>query len=293
MRLFERMMQHPGESAEIAANYAEYLRNEAQSPGRELCGELAAILQERETLAADMDNLTRELATRCSPADDFAALPGPYRPTPESKGPTKEGNEETERLARNIAALDSVFIAVCRAVRAWGITLSGGEISALKRQNLPEALAADLDRLKRAKASTIPAKERLNEVEAAALFEGLAGKGLISGDYGTFCYYLGNPSTRRGKRPKNALSWNGTAAQFAYFIDQFSGYQGKRNAGRQTPWRIKALCEAFGIDERRRLNVIIPALTDKRKKTTRGGEQIAAIFNALPGLNGENKMQEQ
>ena len=97
-----------------------------------ILAKLAAILAERNALAAELETIT-------SPAQDFAGI-GPA-PSPEALAEL-EANTQQRRapLAARIASLDALFCAICQESAAAGLTLSGGEISALKRQGMPGQL---------------------------------------------------------------------------------------------------------------------------------------------------------
>lgn len=224
---------------------------------------LAAILAERNALAAELETIT-------SPAQDFAGI-GPA-PSPDALA-AQDADTQRRRDAQGatIAAKDALFCEICRAMDAAGLTFSGGEISALKRLGLPDALAAELDALKGGKIAELPAAERLDADTAKSLYSALTSTGLISGPWDTFAYYLGQQTNAKPKRPETPLSWRGTAAELAYFIDQFP-------RKRKTPY-TRALCLAFGIDERKRVNVVQSAHThaDEAKGTT----QIDVIFNNI------------
>ena len=192
---------------------------------------------------------------------------------------TKRAELETEAgalgtgdaLAADIAALDALFLAICRALDAEGLTLSGGEISALKRQGMPGQLAAELDALKAGKIAALPAAERLEEKTARRLYTALTSAGLISGPWDTFAYYLAQQSTPAAKRPEKPLSWDGKGAELAYFIDRFP-------RKRKRPY-TRALCLAFGIDDRTRLNVVQSARTHPLE--AKFDAEIDLIFNTL------------
>ena len=299
--LFETMMQRPGERAKIAANFAEYMHFDAEADRAQIGRELAAILERRERLEADAEALAYELAARCSAAQDFADIPIPGTDTPgpdalaqlekTAQDAAAEGRETAERLAADIAALDALFLTICRALDAEGLTLSGGEISALKRQRMPDTLAAALDTLKRRKIATIPAAERLTAQDARALFDGLTAQGFISGDYSAFSYYLAQQPAGNTKRPKSGLSWAGTPGEFAYFVQRLEQYNAARLKPYQPGPRITALCLAFGIDAKTRTNQVNPPRTHGNKPRGRTAE-IAAIFSALPGLNLKESKDE-
>lgn len=298
--LFETMMQRPGERAKIAANFAEYMHFDAEADRAQIGRELAAILERRERLEADAEALAYELAARCSAAQDFADIPGTDTPGPDALAQLEktaqdaaaaEGRETAERLAADIAALDALFLTICRALDAEGLTLSGGEISALKRQRMPDTLAAALDTLKRRKIATIPAAERLTAQDARALFDGLTAQGFISGDYSAFSYCLAQQSAGNAKRPKNGLSWAGTPGEFAYFVQRLEQYNAARLKPYQPGPNITALCRTFGIDAQTQKDKVTPPRTHRNKPRGRTAE-IAAIFSALPGLNIKESKDE-
>lgn len=290
--LFETMMQHPGECARIAADFAEYIRHDPEADRARIGRELAAILEHRKRLAAEAERLALELASRCSPAEDFAGIPGTETPSPEAlakledaaKDAAAEGQETAERLAADIAALDALFLTICGDLNAEGITIAGGAIRALKRMGMPETLAERLDALKEEHRATIPANERLNDEDAAELYDGLIKENFISGPRDAFGYYLAEQS-KPGKKPgKNALSWKGTPSEFAYFVQRLHQYNCFRLENYQPGRNITALCLAFSIDEKTRINKINPVLTHNTKPRGRTAK-IDAIFCALPGLN--------
>lgn len=286
--LFETMMQSPEERAEIAANFAEYMRFDPEADRAQIGRELAAILERREHLAADAEALALELAERCSAAQDFADIPGTGTPGPEAlaqldssaQDAAAEGRGTAERLAADIAALDALFLTICHALDAEALTLSGGEISALKRRGMPDTLAAALDTLHKGHRATIPAAERLTPEDAAALFDGLARQGFISGPPAAFGYYLARQSTPAAKPPKNGLFWTGNPGEFAYFVQLLHDYNTARLKPYQPGRNTTALCRAFGIDEQTRINKIQPALTHGTTPRGRTAE-IAKIFETL------------
>lgn len=290
--LFETMMQHPEECARIAADFAEYMRHDPEADRARIGRELAAILEHRKHLAAEAERLALELASRCSPAEDFAGIPGTETPSPEAlakledaaKDAAAEGQETVERLAADIAALDTLFLTICGDLNAEGITIAGGAIRALKRMGMPETLAERLDALKEEHRATIPAKERLTVKDAAELYNGLIKENFISGPLDAFGYYLADQS-KPGKKPKkNALSWKGTPSEFAYFVKSLHTYNTARlklkienyQPGRNTA----ALCRAFGIDEKTRVNQINPVLTHNTKPRGR----TAKIYDIIDTL---------
>lgn len=251
MELYETMLQYPPAKREkIAAEIASFTQADGTA---QVCAELAAILRRMQE--------TQALAARPELSPELAAAAG-------------------ASYALERQELAAIFTQICRALGTAGVTLSGGEISALKRQGMPDTLAAELAALRRDKIATIPEAERLGADDAAALYYGLTRQGLISGPCAAFVYYLGKPSNRQAKPAKKALSWTGTAADFAYFVQRLANLAAALQNKTTSPNRAKALCLAFGIDERQRVNVINPYLTDMHK--SKGSAEIDAIFNALP-----------
>lgn len=250
MELYETMLQYPAKREKIAAEIARFTQAEGTA---QVCAELAAILRRMQE--------TQALAARPELSPELAAAAG-------------------ASYALERQELAAIFTQICRALGTAGVTLSGGEISALKRQGMPDTLAAELAALRRDKIATIREAERLGADDAAALYYGLTRQGLISGPCAAFVYYLGKPSNRQAKPAKKALSWTGTAADFAYFVQRLANLAAALQNKTTSPNRAKALCLAFGIDERQRVNVINPYLTDMHKP--KGSAEIDAIFNALP-----------
>lgn len=253
--MYQYMQTFPERRAQFAADFAKAWANppEDAAPGQ-IVRELSAILQRRNELQA--------LYNR-----------------PELSPELREAAQALF-VSNDCPELEGLFLEICRALDAEGLTLSGGEISALKRLGLPDTLAAELETLRRDKIATIPEAERLGADDAAALYYGLTRQGLISGPCAAFVYYLGKPSNRQAKPAKKALSWTGTAADFAYFVQRLANLAAALQNKTTSPNRAKALCLAFGIDERQRVNVINPYLTDMHKP--KGSAEIDAIFNALP-----------
>lgn len=250
MELYEIMLQYPAKREKIAAEIASFSKAEGTA---QVCAELAAILRRMQE--------TQALAARPELSPELAAAAG-------------------ASYALERQELAAIFTQICRALGTAGVTLSGGEISALKRQGMPDTLAAELAALRRDKIATIPEAERLGADDAAALYYGLTRQGLISGPCAAFVYYLGKPSNRQAKPAKKALSWTGTAADFAYFVQRLANLAAALQNKTTSPNRAKALCLAFGIDERQRVNVINPYLADMHKP--KRSAEIDAIFNALP-----------
>ena len=243
MKLYETMQQFPAVRARMVTEFAQHFRSD-KAARRQLTEELGAILERRREML--------ELPNRPELSPELAAA-------------------ARASFAFYIADLDALFLEICRALDAEGVTMTGGEISALKRLGLPDALAAELNALKGGKIAELPAAERLDADTAKSLYSALTSTGLISGPWDTFAYYLGQQTNSKPKRPETPLSWRGTAAELAYFIDRFP-------RKRKTPY-TRALCLAFGIDERKRVNVVQSAHThaDEAKGTT----QIDVIFNNI------------
>lgn len=230
----------------------------------------AAILSRLTEIVNERQDLAAILAGTDSPAQDFAEIDP--APSPEALAEL-EANTQQRRasLAARIAALDALFLAICQATAAAGLTFSGGEISPLKRRRTPDTLAAALDALRREKIAALPAAERLEEKTARRLYTALTSTGLISGPWDTFAYYLAQQSTPAAKRPEKPLSWNGTPAQLARLIDLLP-------RKRKQPY-TRALCLAFGVDDRTRLNVVQSARTHPLE--AKFDTQIDSIFYTL------------
>lgn len=244
------MLQYPAKREKIAAEIASF----SQAKGTaQVCAELAAILQRmRETQA---------LAARPELSPELSAAAG-------------------ASYALERQELAAIFTQICRALGTAGLTLSGGEISALKRQGMPGQLAADLDALRREKIAALPAKERLEEKTARRLCTALTSAGLISGLEETFLYYLARQSTPAAKRPEKALSWLNSKSDFAYFAVVFTELTQRGNIGRIV--REKPLCQAFGFTDRERVNVIRKEIKKARNgHRPEGADQIDIIFNTL------------
>ena len=154
---------------------------------------------------------------------------------------------------------------------------------------MSKSVRVRLDLLKKDKIAVLPQEERLTEQDASAMFDGLAQKGLITGEKSDFIDYFGQGHTEAAKRLKRALSWRGTMAQFAYLIARYSQIALMQTGEKGTPiYREKAFCRAFGIDKRTQANVLRPYLSDfhaNYRSTCKGSAEIASVFNALPCLN--------
>ena len=277
---YQYMLAFPKKSGKFAKDWAKGLATlkDRAAPGQ-IVDELSAILRRRNGLQADAERLAKFYEGNNS-ATEFVEL-----------------SRETRN---NICAeLDALFVELCRALDAEGLTLTGGEISALKRQGWPEHLAAELDAIKRGHRATIPERERLGAEDAAALWDGLTRQGLISGPAATFAYYLGQLSNRKPKGQESALCWRGTPMQFAYFIKRFAAVQTARlrsagvfeqyeSAGNNTA----ALCLAFGKDPDKIAALFkdleLQEENAKERQAQAAKERravIDAVFNTLPSLN--------
>lgn len=292
MKLFERLEYLHESPAKLAAVFAEYMRHDPAAARTQIGQELAAILGRREELAADLERLAEEWATRCSAWRDFADIPGMPQP---GKG-AELANIEADNAARaeaesvrveveaKISALDLLFCEICRALDFEGLNITSGEISALKRYATPQRLAAELEAIKKGKIPTIPEAERLSVEDAATLYNELARAGLISGPLEAFYYHFGPLSKTKPKRENMGLSWLGTGPQFAFFAWRLSIYMQPGPYGYTI--RRKALYLAFGIDQRKARNTMGPYMAEYRggvRASCKGGEQIKRIFETLPG----------
>lgn len=248
--LYQYMWAFPEKSGNFAKDWAKGLATlkDKAAPGQ-IVEELSAILRRRNELQADTERLAR-FYERDSSATEFVDL---------------------SRTTRNniCKELDALFVELCSALGAEGLTLTGGQISALKRAGLPDALAEELDAIKGEHLASIPEAERLEDGSAAALYEELTRQGLISGPYAAFSYYLGQVTQGKQKAPREGLKWAGNKAEFAYFARLFSEFTQPGGIG-QPYIREKALCRAFGFDDRQRVNSIRPYLSDQHTPKTRG-----------------------
>lgn len=248
--LYQYMWAFPEKSGKFAKDWAKGLPTlkDKAAPGQ-IAEELSAILRRRNELQADTERLARFYEGDRS-ATEFVDL---------------------SRTTRNniCVELDALFVELCRALDAEGLTLTGGQISALKRAGLPDALAEELEAIKGEHLASIPEAERLEDGNAAALYEELTRQGLISGPYAAFFYYLGRVTREKQKAPREGLKWTGNKAEFAYFARLFSEFTQPGGIG-QPYIREKALCRAFGFDDRQRVNTIRPYLSDQHTPKTRG-----------------------
>lgn len=255
-----------------AAAFVEYAYYTAPDTRAALLAKLSEIVKERQDLAA-------VLAGTDSPAQDFAGI-GPA-PSPDALAELDAATQRRrDALASDLAAKDTLFCEICRAMDAAGLTLSGGKISALKRLALPDALAAELDALKGGKIAELPAAERLDADTAKSLYSALTSTGLISGPWDTFAYYLGQQTDPKPKRPETPLSWRRGGALFAYFARRIS--ERMQPGGYGYTIREKPLCLAFGWTDRQRVNDIRPEIQKVRNgHRPKDYAQIDIIFNTL------------
>lgn len=294
MKLFERLEYLNASPADLAGNFAEYMRHDPAADRKQIGQEMGAILERRAQLAADLERRAEETAQRCSAWQDFADLPGMPQPGKGAELANIEAEKATQAEAESarveveakISALYLLFCEICRALDFEGLSITSGEISALKRYAIPQRLADELDTIKRGKIATIPQAERLSADDAAALFEGLTREGLISGPLEAFIYHLGQLSTPKPKRENMGLSWLGTGAQFAFFAWRLSIYAYHTQPGPYYGYTIrrKALYLAFGIDKRKARNVIDKYFRDFRgevRNNCRDSEKIKRLFDAL------------
>lgn len=262
---YQYMLAFPEKSGKFAKDWAKGLATlkDRAAPGQ-IVDELSAILRRRNELQADTERLAR-FYERDSSATEFVDL---------------------SRTTRNniCAELDALFVELCRALDAEGLTLTGGQISALKRAGLPDALAEELEAIKGEHLASIPEAERLEDRNAAALYEELTRQGLICGPYTAFAYHLGQVTRGKQEAPAEGLKWTGNKAEFAYFARLFSEFT--QPVGMGQPYiREKALCRAFGFDDRQRVNTIRPYLSDQHKPRT--SAKIEAAFAAARRVKNE------
>lgn len=217
-----------------AAAFVEYAYYTAPDTRAALLAKLSEIVKERQDLAA-------VLAGTDSPAQDFAGI-GPAS----SPDALAELNAATQRrrdaLAADLAAKDTLFCEICRAMDAAGLAFTREQIKVLKRLKMPETLAAALDIAKAP--ATIPAAERLKPEHARKLYAGLANNGFISGPESAFNYHLAQHTNTKPKRPETALKWLGKPMQFCFFAWQLSKLM--QMTGNPTI-RESALCCLFGM----------------------------------------------
>lgn len=300
MMLFERMMQNPEEGARIAARFAEYQRYNPDSDRGQIGEELAAILNRRQCLLATLEQLAEKCSQRQTAFEDFAGIEEQNQRQTTFEEQTAQINAEktrenseyentTQEIKAEIRMLNRFACQLCSALYSEGITLTGGQISRLTRLGMSKSVRSRLDLLKEDKIAILPQEERLTEQDAAAMFDGLAQKGLITGEKSDFIDYFGQGHTEAAKRLKRALSWRGTIAQLAYLIARYSQIALMQTGEKGTPiYREKAFCRAFGIDKRTQANVLRPYLSDfhaNYRSTCKGSAEIASVFNALPCLN--------
>jgi len=255
-----------------AAAFVEYAYYTAPDTRAALLAKLSEIVKERQDLAA-------VLAGTDSPAQDFAGISP--APSPDTLAELDAATQRRrDALAADLTAKDTLFCEICRAMDAAGLTFSGGEISALKRLGLPDALAADLDAVKAGKIAELPAAERLDADTAKSLYSALTSTGLISGPWDTFAYYLGQQTNPKPKRPETPLSWRRSGALFAYFARRIS--ERMQPGGYGYTIREKPLCLAFGWTDRQRVNDIRPEIQKVRNgHRPKDYAQIDIIFNTL------------
>ena len=275
MELFERLLYLHQDPVKIAAGFADDMRNNPEADRSQIPAALASILQARSEYQAQAEEIEREQLERVAPWEDFGGTPNLAQRETWRAQADKDAKEEEQRVKETIAALDALFCEICRALDAEGLTLTGGQISALKRAGLPDALAEELETIKREHLASIPEAERLEDKSATALYEELTRQGLISGPYAAFSYYLGQVTRGKQKAPGEGLKWTGNKAEFAYFARLFSEFTQPGGMG-QPYIREKALCRAFGFNDKQRVNSIRPYLSDQHTPKTR-----AKIDNAF------------
>ena len=284
MELFERLLYLHQDPVKISAGFADYMRNDPDADKSQIPAALASILQARSEYQVQAEEIEREQLERVSPWEDFGGTPNQAQIENWRAQADKDAKEEEQRVKKTLTALDALFCEICRALDAEGLTLTGGQISTLKRAGLPDALAEELEAIKGEHLASIPEAERLEDESAAVLYEELTRQGLICGPYAAFCYYLGQVAQGKQKAPGEGLKWTGNKAEFAYFARLFSEFTQPGGMG-QPYIREKALCRAFGFDDRRRVNTIRPYLSDQHKPRT--SAKIEAAFAAARRAKNE------
>ena len=266
MELFERLLYLHQDPVKIAAGFAYDMRNNPEADRSQIPAALASILQARSKYQAQAEEIEREQREIWRARAD------------------KEAKEEEQRVKETIAALDALFCEICRALDAEGLTLTGGQISALKRAGLPDALAEELETIKGVHLASIPEAERLGDESATALYEELTRQGFFSGPYAAFSYYLGQVTREKRKAPGEGLKWTGKEAEFAYFAQRFAYHTQPGGMGQPRP-RATALCRAFGFDGKRRVNTIGKYLSKRHEPRT--SAKIEAAFAAARRAKNE------
>lgn len=291
MELFERLLYLHQDPVKIAAGFADYMRNDPEADRSQIPAALTSILQARGEYQGEAEEIERERRERVAPWEDFEGIPDQQAEEIEREQreiwrarADKEAKEEEQRVKETITALDALFCEICRALDAEGLTLTGGQISALKRAGLPDALAEELETIKREHLASIPEAERLKDESAAALYKELTRRGLISGSYAAFSYYLGQVTRGKRKAPGEGLKWTGNEAEFAYFAQRFAYYTQPGGMG-QPYIREKPLCRAFGFDDKRRGNTIRKYLSKRHEPRT--SAKIEAAFAAAWRVKNE------
>ena len=275
MELHERLLILHQPPARIAQAYAEFMKYDDEADRGQIRPALTALLKCRQQYQAQAERIAAEIEQRPAPWADFGnGITTQAQRDAWSAQAANDAEAERSRVEAAITALDALFKELCQALARYGLNPTGGQISELKRAGLPDAWRAALDEIKREHRASIPEAERLADAEAAAIYAELTRQGLISGPYAAFAYYLGQFTSRPRKAPAEALKWAGNKAEFAYFAQRFAYYtQGQNNMIRE-----KALCLAFGFDDRQRENTIRPYLSDMHKPRTSG--KIDAAFSA-------------
>lgn len=277
MELFERLLYLHQDPAKIAAGFAYDMRNNPEAKRSQIPAAFASLLQARSKYKAQEEEIEREQRETAAPWEDFEGTTTEAQREAWRTRIDEEATEAAQHVKAIIAALDALFVELCRALGAEGLTLTREQISALKRAGLPEALADALEAIKSEHLPSIPKAERLEDSTAAILYRELTRYGLICGSYAAFSYHLGQVTTGRRKAPREPLKWAGSLSEFAYFARCFAAFTQRGIMGTPTN-RETALCRAFGFDDRQRANVIHPYIRDKAKP--RNSAYIDAAFAA-------------
>lgn len=294
MELYERIFRLGQKPAEIAKWCAEYMLMPEEYDYGRICPDLMAILLKLGEIRREGEIEKNLMRNACPPWVDFDGIEDAENGEPAGISPGQESErlewhkdreKESEgillRLDEKAKALEDLFRGICRELRANRITITGGEISALKRIGVPESLVNALDGIKRGHTARIPQDERLNSERVEAIYAGLARSGLISGPYEAFCYHFGQSVGEAINRPVEGLKWHGNLADLAYFIRRFSTFSQRQEGGEIGFYnRVTPICRAFGITDKQQKS-IPPYIS--RKAGAKRAAVIDAVFYAAKG----------
>lgn len=286
MELFDRLLYLHQDPAKIAGGFAYDMRNNPEAKRSQIPAAFASLLQARSKYKAQEEEIEREQREKAAPWDDFGGTTTEAQREAWRTRIDEEATEAAQHVKAIIAALDALFVELCRALGAEGLTLTGGQISALKRAGLPDALAEELEAIKGEHRASIQKAERLEDSTAAILYRELTRYGLICGSYAAFSYHLGQVTTGKREAPGEPLKWIGKPSEFAYFARCFTAFTQRGEKG--TINRQMALCRAFGVDVRQRVNTMRGEI--RRRPSSKTRAIIDAAFAAA--LMGEHDAPE-